>query len=184
MKNRCNWVNLDDNLYIKYHDEEWGTPCYDDNILFEYLVLESFQAGLSWSIILRKRENFRKAFDNFDIDRIIEYDEEKINELMNDKSIIRNKNKINATINNAKVFKEIQKEFGSFSNYIWSFTNEKILKNTEHNYSKKNYLSDKISKDLKKRGMKFLGSITVYAYLQSIGIINDHEKTCFRYNEN
>lgn len=174
---RCSWVNSNP-LYIKYHDEEWGVASYDDRYLFEMLVLESFQAGLSWECILNKRENFRKAFDNFDYKIIAEYDDAKIIELLNDRSIIRNRLKINAAINNAKVFMNIQKEFGSFSNYIWKFTNYKQI---VHNIViTSNSLSDRISLDLKKRGMKFVGTTIIYSYLQAIGVVNDHDKNCFK----
>ena len=176
--NRCRWVNLDNPLYVKYHDEEWGIPKYKDEELFELLILEMFQAGLSWEIVLRKRASFRESFDEFNIDKIINYDEEKINELMNNKDIIRNKKKIIATINNAKVFKDIAKEYGSFCKYIWSYTDNKVLDGI---YQTKNELSDKISHDLKNKGMSFVGSTIIYSYLQAIGIINDHEKGCFKY---
>lgn len=173
---RCSWVNMSNELYIKYHDKEWGKPNFNDNYLFEMLLLESFQAGLSFECILNKRENFRLSFDNFDIDKIINYDEEKINKLLNDKGIIRNKLKIKAIINNAKIFKKIRKEYKSFSNYIWSFTSNKVIYET---CKTKSELSDKISKDLNKRGMKFVGTIIIYSYLQAIGVINSHEKNCF-----
>jgi DNA-3-methyladenine glycosylase I len=178
---RCFWVDEKSEIYIKYHDEEWGVPKYDDRELLELLILESFQAGLSWLTILKKREAFRKAFDDFDIDKIINYDETKVTELMQNANIIRCKNKIYAAINNSKIFKQIQKEHGSFSNYIWNFTNNKIIKNTTGKIFTTSELSDKISKDLKTKGMKFMGSIIVYSYLQSIGIINDHDKECFKY---
>ena len=176
--NRCKWVNLDNPLYVKYHDCEWGVPKYDDHELFELLILEIFQAGLSWECILNKRDNFRLSFDNFDIDKIIKYDEVKINELMQDKGIIRNRRKIEATIGNAIVFKNIVKEYGSFSKYIWGYTNNRTLNGI---YMTKNELSDQISKDLINRGMKFVGSTIVYSYLQAIGIINDHDKNCYKY---
>ena len=178
--NRCSWVNMNNELYIKYHDEEWGRKSLNDNYLFEMLLLESFQAGLSWECILNKRENFREAFDNFNIDKIINYNEEKINELLNNKGIIRNKLKIIAAINNAQIFKNIQKEYGSFSNYIWSFTSNKVIYEI---CKTKSELSDNISKDLNKRGMKFVGTIVIYSYLQAIGIINSHDKDCFLYKE-
>ena len=178
--NRCSWVNMNNELYIKYHDEEWGRKSLNDNHLFEMLLLESFQSGLSWECILNKRENFRASFDNFNIDKIINYDEEKINELLNNKGIIRNKLKIIAAINNAKIFKEIQNEYGSFSNYIWSFTSNKVIYEIDKTKSE---LSDNISKDLNKRGMKFVGTIVIYSYLQAIGIINSHDKNCFLYKE-
>ncbi len=178
---RCKWVILDEPIYIKYHDEEWGKKETNDNKLFEMLVLESFQAGLSWICILKKRNNLKEAFDNFDYKKIANYKEEKIQELLNNKGIIRSRRKIEATINNAKIFISIQKEWGSFSKYIWHFTNGKIIKNKNNIFNTTSPLSDEISKDLKKRGMKFVGSIIIYSYLQAIGIINDHEKECFCY---
>ena len=179
--NRCSWVNLENPTYVKYHDEEWGHPSKEDGHLFEMLLLESFQAGLSWECILNKRDNFRNAFDQFDYKKIANYKEEKIQELLNNKGIIRSRRKIEATINNAKIFISIQKEWGSFSKYIWHFTNGKIIKNKNNIFNTTSPLSDEISKDLKKRGMKFVGSIMIYSYLQAIGIINDHEKECFCY---
>ncbi len=176
-ENRCSWVT-DDEIYIKYHDEEWGIPTYDDAELFEMLVLESFQAGLSWITILKKRENFKKAFDDFDVLKVADYGEDKIEELRNNEGIIRHKGKITSAINNAKIFIEIQKEFGSFSDYIWSFTDGKIIK---AEYLTESDLSKEISKDLKKRGMKFVGPTIIYSYLESIGIIDNHEKNCFKY---
>ena len=176
-KKRCKWVT-DDEIYIKYHDEEWCIPKHDDQEIFELLILESFQSGLSWLTILKKRENFRKAFDNFDYEKIAEYDDDKIDELLSNEGIIRNKAKINATINNAKVFMDIQEEFGSFDDYIWDFTDGEIIK---AEYETESDLSKKIAKDLKKRGMKFVGPKTVYSFMESIGIINNHEKKCFRY---
>ena len=173
---RCSWVNLNNPLYIKYHDEEWGVPSNDDNYLFEMLILELFQAGLSWETILNKRESFREAFDNFDYNKIANYNEDKINSLLNNKNIIRNKLKIKATINNAKIFIKIRTKYNSFSNYIWSFTDNKIIYNKGLVTS--NYLSDMISKDLKDKGMKFVGTTIIYSYLQAIGIINDHEINC------
>ena len=178
MKKRCSWVEGKEEIYIKYHDEEWGVAKYNDDILFEMLVLESFQAGLSWITILKKREAFKEAFDNFNIEKIINYDESKVHELLENENIIRHEGKIRATINNAKVFKDIQKEEGSFSNYIWSFTDGKIIK---AEYKTKSDLSDDIAKDLKKKGMKFVGSTTIYSYLEAIGIIDNHTKDCFRY---
>jgi len=173
---RCFWCNLNNPLYVKYHDEEWGIPSYDDKYLYEMLILESFQAGLSWECILNKRESFREAFDNFNIDEIINYDDKKIEELLSNPSIIRNRLKINATINNSLIFKDIQKEYGSFSNFIWSFTNHKQIKGKGTTTSP---LSDEVSSILKKKGMKFVGSTIIYSYLQAIGVINDHEKGCF-----
>lgn len=180
---RCSWVHVESDLYKKYHDEEWGVPKYNDDYLFELLILESFQAGLSWITVLKKRESFRKAFDNFDVNKISKYDDAKINELMNNQNIIRCKSKILAAINNAKIFISIQKEFGSFSAYIWGFTDNKIIKNTDDNIPVKTELSDKISIDLKKRGMKYTGSVIVYSYLQAIGIVNDHATGCFKYSQ-
>ena len=177
-KKRCEWVEGKEEIYLKYHDEEWGVPKYDEDILFEMLILELFQAGLSWITILKKREAFRKAFDNFDIDKIMKYDENKVNELLENEDIIRNKLKINATVNNAQVFREIQKEYGSFSKYIWSYTDGKIIK---AEYKTKSELSAKISKDLKKKGMNFVGPTIIYSYLESIGIIDNHTKECFKY---
>ena len=178
---RCKWVNLNSKIYIEYHDNEWGIPSYDDNYLYEMLLLESFQAGLSWLTILNKRDYFRDAFDHFDYYRISNYDEFKINELMNNKNIIRNRRKIEASIINAKIFIQIQKEYGSFSNYIWKFSDNKIIKNIDNQFKTTSTLSDSISKDLRKRGMKFVGSTIIYSYLQAIGIINDHEIDCFKY---
>lgn len=174
---RCFWVNMDNSLYVDYHDFEWGVPKYDDHELYELLILEMFQAGLSWETILNKRENFRKAFDNFDWNKIVNYDEDKMNELMQDKGIIRNRRKIEATINNTKVFLNIQKEYGSFANFIWSFTDNKVIITDSKVVS--NELSDTISKELRKRGMKFVGTVIIYSYLQAIGVINSHEDNCF-----
>jgi len=178
MPKRCFWVNMNNPLYVKYHDNEWGIPKYDDKYLFELLVLESFQAGLSWECILNKREYFRTALEDFDYNKISLYDETKINELMNNKNIVRNRRKIAALISNSNVFISIQKEFGSFSNYIWSFTNNKQIIHKGNIIYTHNSLSDKISKDLKKRGMKFVGTTIIYSYLQAIGIINDHDSDC------
>ena len=158
---RCFWVDEKSDLYVKYHDNEWGIPKYDDKELFELLILEGFQAGLSWLTVLKKREAFRKAFDNFDINKIAQYDNIKVNELMLNPNIIRCKNKILSAINNAKIFMEIQKEFGSFSHYIWKFTDNKIVKRTNEKLATSTPLSDKISKDLKKRGMKYVGSVMI-----------------------
>ena len=175
--NRCFWVNMDNPLYVDYHDNEWGVPKYDDHELYELLILEMFQAGLSWETILNKRENFRKAFDSFNWNCIVNYDEDKINELMQDKGIIRNRKKIEATINNTKVFLNIQKEYGSFANFIWSFTDNKVIITDSKVVS--NELSGTISKELRKRGMKFVGTVIIYSYLQAIGVINSHEDNCF-----
>ena len=175
---RCHWCNLKNPNYILYHDKEWGVKRVDDKYLLEMLILESFQAGLSFECILNKREAFRNSYDNFDIDKIILYDENKINELLNNKDIIRNKLKIKASINNAKIFKEIQNEYKSFNNYLKSFTKGITL--YEINQTR-NELSDKLSNDLKKRGMKFVGTIVIYSYLQAIGVIYSHDKECFLY---
>ncbi len=181
--NRCPWCGNDE-LYVKYHDEEWGVPVHDDRKHFEFLVLESAQAGLSWLTILRKRENYRKAYDNFDPVKVSQYNDAKIEELMQNAGIIRNRRKIEASINNAKRFLEIQKEFGSFDNYIWSFVDNKAVKNHWNDITEvpaTSELSDKVSKDLKNRGFKFLGSTIVYAHLQATGLINDHLVGCFKY---
>ena len=175
-KCRCHWANPKNERYIQYHDTEWGVPVYDDHKLFEMLILESFQAGLSWECVLNKQENFRIAFDNFNIDKICEYDDDKISELMNNSGIIRNKRKLQAVVINAQVFREIQKENGSFSNYLWSWTNGNVIYETDLVQSE---LSDAISVDLKKRGMKFVGTKIIYSYMQAVGLIYSHEKDCF-----
>jgi len=184
-KHRCGWCK-GDALYEAYHDEEWGVPVYDDATIFEFLILETFQAGLSWITILRKRENFRKAFDGFDYKKIATYNQDKMDELLLDAGIIRNKLKVKATVSNAQAFIETQKEFGSFSKYIWSFVDGKPIKNTVAHYKSapaNTPLSDALSKDLKKRGFKFVGSTVVYAHMQATGMVNDHEMECFRYAE-
>lgn len=184
-KHRCGWC-LGDELYEAYHDEEWGVPVKDDDTLFEFLLLESFQAGLSWITILKKRENFREAFDDFDYRKIAAYDETKKEALRQNAGIIRNKLKINATVGNAQAFLKVQEEFGSFSHYIWSFVNHQPIKNKVKYYKEApatTEISDQISKDLKKRGFKFVGSTIVYAFMQATGMVNDHEIGCFRYNE-
>ena len=180
-KRRCEWVEGQENIYLDYHDNEWGIPVYNDEKIFEMLILECFQAGLSWITILKKREHFREAYDNFNINKIVEYDEDKINSLMENKNIIRHRKKIEASINNAIIFKNIQEEFGTFSDYIWSFTDKKILKNSDENYLTKSKTSDIITKDLKKRGMKFVGSVTIYSFLEAIGIIDNHTRDCYKY---
>jgi len=183
MKQRCFWVT-DSKLYQDYHDFEWGVPVYDDETLFEFLLLETFQAGLSWITILNKRENFRAAFDNFDYHKIAKYPESKYNELLQNSGIIRNKLKIRSAITNAQLFIEVQKEYGSFSNYIWSFVNHEPIINKFHNKQDvpaTTELSDQISKALKKKGFKFVGSTVVYAFMQAIGMVNDHTKHCFKY---
>jgi len=179
---RCKWVNLKNKKYVDYHDNEWGKREDDERYLFEMLILEGFQAGLSWECILNKREDFRKAFEDFNYEKISQYDYNKINELLNNPNIIRNKLKINAAITNARIFMQIQKEFGSFDKYIWGFSNNKVIKNMDDNLKTTSELSDTISKDLRKRGMKFVGSTIIYSYLQAIGIINDHELKCYLYN--
>ncbi len=184
-KHRCGWC-VGDPLYEAYHDLEWGVPVKDDATLFEFLVLETFQAGLSWITILRKRENFRLAFDNFDYNKIAEYGDLKTAELLENPGIVRNKLKVHGTVTNAKLFMEIQKEFGSFSNYIWAYVDGKPIKNAWEDYRDapaSTPLSDAISKDLKKRGFKFVGSTIIYAFMQAVGIVNDHEVNCFRYHE-
>ena len=177
---RCKWCNANNPLYIEYHDKEWCIPNHDDNYLFEMLILESFQAGLSWECVLNKRNDFRTSYDNFNIDKIINYDENKINELLTNNKIIRNKLKIKASINNAKIFKDIQKEYGSFYNYLLTFTKNKILYEIDKTT---NDLSDSISKDLIKRGMKFVGSTIIYSYLQATGFIYSHDEECFIYKK-
>jgi len=184
-KIRCSWANQSEKE-IKYHDEEWGKPILDDRLLFEFLILEGAQAGLSWSTILKKRENYRIAFDNFDAEKISKYKQQKIDKLLNNKGIVRNKLKINATITNAKLFLDVQKEYGSFSNYIWQFVNEKPITNKWKNRDDvptKTEVSDLMSKILKKRGFKFIGSTICYAYMQAVGMVNDHTIDCFRYKE-
>ncbi len=180
-KIRCRWVN-EDPLYIKYHDEEWGVPVHDDKKMFEFLVLETFQAGLSWYTILKKRENFRKAFDKFNYKKVAEYGEPKVEELLQDAGIIRNQQKIRAAINNAQRFMEVKKEFGSFCKYIWGFVNNKPIVNnwkTLKEVPATTPISDALSKDLKKRGFKFVGSTTIYAHMQACGMVNDHVEGCF-----
>ncbi len=183
MKNRCFWVT-DSKLYQDYHDNEWGEPVFDDKTLFEFLVLETFQAGLSWITILNKRENFRKAFDNFNYQKIAKYSESKYQSLLQDSGIIRNKLKVRSAITNAQLFIEVQKEFGSFSKFIWNYVDGKPIVNKFHkkeDVPATTPLSDTISKDLKKRGFKFVGSTVIYAYMQAVGIVNDHTTSCFKY---
>lgn len=181
-KVRCAWCEKDD-LYRDYHDNEWGNPVYDDETIFEFLVLETFQAGLSWYTILKKRENFRKAFDHFDYKKIVKYDEDKIQELLEDGGIIRNKLKVRGTVSNAIAFMKVQEEFGSFSKYIWGFTGGKPIDNQPkvlRDIQATTEISDALSKDLKKRGFKFVGSTVVYAHMQATGMVNDHVETCWR----
>lgn len=179
--NRCSWCNEKNPLYIKYHDEEWGSPNFNDQYLYEMLILESFQAGLSWECVLNKRDAFEKAYDNFDIEKVIKYNDNKINELINNKNIIRNKLKIKASINNSIIFKKIIETYGSFYNYLKNYTKGKTYYEIGQTTSE---LSDTISKNLKKQGMKFVGSTIIYSYLQAIGIINSHEKNCFKNKRN
>ena len=180
---RCFWVDEKSEIYVKYHDEEWGNPKFDDRDLFELLILEGFQAGLSWLTVLKKRQAFRVEYENFDVEKVANFDENKIAKMLANKEIIRSEQKIRASILNAKIFMKIQKEFGSFSDYIWGFTGHKIGYNTDGKVIVSNELSDKISKDLKKRGMKYVGTVIVYSYLQAIGIVNDHDKECFLHKE-
>lgn len=182
---RCEWCG-NDPLYIKYHDEEWGVPVHDDRKHFEFMILESAQAGLSWITILRKRENYRKAYDNFDPEKVARYDEKKISELLDNEGIVRNKLKIRSSVSNAKLFLEIQKEFGSFDKYFRSFPGKDRIVNHFKKLSDlpaKTEISDRISKDLKKRGFKFMGSTIVYAHMQAAGLVNDHVTGCFRDTE-
>ncbi len=183
---RCGWVPKDKAVYLKYHDEEWGVPIHDDRKLFEFLVLESFQAGLSWLTVLNKRESFRKAFDNFDAEKVAYYDDDKVERLMSDKGIIRNRLKISAAVNNARIFLQLQEEFGSFDNYIWQFVEGKPIVNAYKNWKDiptKTEISDIMSKDMGQRGFKFRGSTICYAFMQAVGMFNDHETSCFRYRE-
>lgn len=179
---RCGWCEKDD-LYRDYHDKEWGQPVHDDRIMFEFLLLETFQAGLSWYTILSKRENFRSAFDNFDFERISRYSESKIQTLLQDSGIIRNQQKIRAAVSNAQAYRKVREEFGSFCSYFWSFTNGEPIDNTPQtlaNIPTSTALSDLISKDLKKRGFKFVGSTVVYAHMQATGMVNDHVAGCWK----
>lgn len=181
MPRRCGWVDEGSELYARYHDEEWGVPVHEDGRLFEMLLLESFQAGLSWIGILKKRENFRRAFDGFDPEKIARYDEKKVDRLLQDAGIVRNRSKIMAAIGNAAAFLQIQKEYGSFDRYLWSFTGERTLCGSfgQGPPPARTELSDAISADLRKRGMKYVGSVIIYSYLQAVGVVNDHEPGCF-----
>lgn len=180
---RCFWASQVCELYQDYHDQEWGVPVYDDEMLYEMFLLESFQAGLSWLCILKKRENFRKAFDGFDLNKIAAYDQIKKDELLSDTGIIRNRLKIEAAIINAQAILKIKEEYGSFSEYLWSFTNHQVIKNMTDELPTKTELSDRMAKDMKKRGMKFMGSVTLYSFLQAVGIVNDHTTTCFKHQQ-
>jgi len=184
MKTRCKWATKNE-AEKEYHDAEWGIPVYDDRLLFEFLILEGAQAGLSWITILNKRENYREAFGNFEAKKIVNYTQEKIDELLQNKGIVRNKLKVNSVVTNAKIFLEVQKEYGSFSNYIWSFVDDKVIQNHFKNVADvpaKTAVSDTMSKALKKRGFKFIGSTICYAFMQAVGMVNDHTTDCFRYN--
>jgi DNA-3-methyladenine glycosylase I len=186
MIHRCEWVPENDALYTEYHDKEWGVQVYDDRTLFEFLILEGFQSGLSWRTILYKRENFRKAFDQFDPAIIVKYNEKKIQELLQDAGIIRNQLKVRGAVQNARFFLEIQNEFGSFKNYIWRFTEGRPIKNSFKSLKEipaTTSISDAMSKDLKSRGFKFVGSTVCYAHMQATGMVNDHLVNCFRYNQ-
>lgn len=180
-RKRCRWADPTSELYIAYHDQEWGVPEHDDRKLFEMLILEGFQAGLSWITILKKREAFRKAFDDFDPAIVAGYGPAKLAELMANPGIVRNRRKIETTVTNAAVFLEIQKEFGSFDRYLWGFTQGQVILNTDDQVRASSELSDRISKDLKRRGMKFVGTVIIYSFLQAVGVVNDHETCCWRY---
>jgi len=181
-KKRCPWVN-ENSLMITYHDREWGVPVFDDAVLFEFLILEGAQAGLSWETVLNKRENYRRAFDGFDVEKISRYDEDKVAELLENSGIIRNRLKVKSAITNAQKFLEIQKEFGSFSNYLWGFVDGKVIRNEVRgmeDYHVTSEVSDRLSKDLKKRGFSFVGSTIVYAFMQAVGMVDDHVRDCWR----
>lgn len=181
MCKRCNWKNLDTSqVYKNYHDNEWGIPSYNDEYLFEMFILESFHCGLSWLLILNKRNNFKQAYDNFSVDKVAKYDTNKIEELLNNSGIVRNKAKILASITNAQAFIKVREEFGSFSKYIWSFTNNKIEYYPYDGVTSSNKLSNLVSKDLKKRGFKFMGTVTTFSYLEAIGVMNNHSNECFK----
>lgn len=180
---RCYWVNPQNELYCRYHDVEWGTPIRDDQTMYELFLLETFQAGLSWITILKKREAFRAAFDGFDVEKVASYGEEKIGLLLQDAAIIRSRGKISGAIANAKIVLELQKEFGSFCNYLWSFSNGKVVVQKDGGYRTTSPISDSMSADMKRRGMRYVGSVTLYSFLQAAGIVNDHEKGCYRYDE-
>lgn len=177
---RCKWCNMKNPVYVEYHDREWGVPEHDERMLFELLILEGFQAGLSWECVLNKRPYFREAFDQFDLEMVCAYGKDKIAQLLQNEKLIRNRLKMNAAVNNAKIFRKIQEEYGTFDSYIWHFTDGKIIYELGETRSE---LSDMISKDLKKRGMKFVGTTIIYSYLQAIGVINSHEEGCYLYEK-
>ncbi|MFI3169888.1 MAG: DNA-3-methyladenine glycosylase I [Faecalibacterium sp.] len=181
---RCNWPNLEtSDLYIAYHDHEWGVPSYDDRYLFEMFILESFHCGLSWLLMLRKRDAFKAAFDDFDPNLVAQYDAAKVEKLMNNAGIVRHKGKILAAIQNAKSFLQVQQEFGGFSDYIWSFTDHKVVRYPFDGEMTRNELSDRVAKDLKKRGFKFMGTVTAFSYLEAIGVMNNHAEYCFKHDK-
>lgn len=185
MDNRCNW-NTEDEMYLAYHDEEWGVPVHDDRLLFEFLILEGAQAGLSWLTILRKRAEYKKAYDNFEIETVANYTKSDVERLLSNSGIVRNKLKVRSSITNAKAVLEIQREFGSFSNYLWNFVDGKTVDNHLSSISDMpitSDISDKMSKDMKRRGLKFVGSTIMYSFMQAVGMVNDHITTCFRYEE-
>ena len=179
--NRCRWADPASEIYIAYHDQEWGRPEHDDRKLFEMLILEGFQAGLSWLTILKKREAFRRAFDGFDPAIVAGYGPEKLEELMADPGIVRNRRKIQTAVQNAKAFLTIQKEYGSFDRYLWGFTDGQVIVNTDDEVRASSELSDRISADLKRRGMNFVGTVIIYSFLQAVGVVNDHETGCWCY---
>ena len=185
-RTRCAWVPAGDELYMRYHDEEWGVPVHDDRVMFEFLVLESAQAGLSWKTVLHKRENYRRLFAGFDPGKIAEFDDAMVESLLLDAGIIRNRAKVRATVNNAKAFLKVQKEFGSFTKYLWGFVSGEVIngkRKTVKELPARSDVSDALAKDLKKRGFSFLGSTVCYAHLQATGLVNDHTEDCFRYQE-
>lgn len=182
-RNRCFWVRLDSPLYCAYHDEEWGTPIRNDEEMYALFLLELFQAGLSWITLLKKREAFRAAFDGFDVEKIAHYGEEKIQELLQNADIIRSRAKIEAAISNAKIVLELKREYGSFCNYLWSFSEGKIILSPDGQPRATSPVSDRMAKDMKQRGMKYAGSVTIHSFLQAAGIVNEHESSCFRYDE-
>lgn len=182
-RQRCSWVNEQNELYCAYHDGEWGAPIRDDERMYELFLLELFQAGLSWITLLKKREAFRAAFDGFDVKKVARYDEARIQQLLQNPSIIRSRSKIEAAVKNAQAVLEIQREFGSFCDYLWGFSGGKVVLNPNEGFRATSPLSDRITADLKRRGMRYAGSVTIYSFLQAAGIVNDHEKLCFRYAE-